>query len=69
MTGRHTFPLGVYKLKTSAYFPSGNGSVECVYHTMARIQAMVCSELHNDWDAYLSPRCTQTYDKRLLPER
>ena len=34
MTGMHTFPLGVHKLTTSAYSPSGNGGVERVYYTM-----------------------------------
>ena len=43
MTGMHTFPLGVHKLTTSAYSPSGNGGVERVYRTMAK-QAMVCNE-------------------------
>ena len=33
-------PLGVHKLTTSAYSPSGNGGVECVYHTMAKILAI-----------------------------
>ena len=31
MTGMHTFPLGVHKLTTSAYSPSGNGGVERVF--------------------------------------
>ena len=51
MTGMHTFPLGVHKLTTSAYFPSGNGGVERVYHTMSKVQAMVCNEHQHDWDA------------------
>ena len=58
----------VHKLTTSAYSPSGNGGVERVYNTMATILAMVGNELQNDWDAHLSPRCTQTHDKRLLSE-
>ena len=36
--------LGVHKLTTSAYAPSGNGGVERMNHTMARILAMVCNE-------------------------
>ena len=36
----HTFPLGVHKLTTSAYSPSGDGGVERVYHTMAKILAI-----------------------------
>ena len=35
----HTFPLGVHKLTTSTYSLSGNGGVERVYHTMAKILA------------------------------
>ena len=53
MTGMHTFPLGVHKLTTNAYSPSGNGGVERVYHIMAKILAMVCSEHQHDWDAHL----------------
>ena len=45
--------LGVHKLTTSAYHPSGNGGVERVNHTMARMLAMVCNEHQNDWDAHL----------------
>ena len=54
MTGMHTFPLGVHKLMTSVSFSSGNGGVERVYHTMAKVLAMVCNEHQNDWDAHLS---------------
>ena len=44
MTGMLTFPLGVHKLTTSAYSPSGNDGTERVYHTMAKILAMDCNE-------------------------
>ena len=50
----HTFSLGVHKLMTSAYSPSSNDDVERVYHTMAKVLAMVCNEHQNDWDAHLS---------------
>ena len=46
--------LGVHKLTTSAYYPSGNGGVEHVNHTMAQMLAMVCNEHQNDWDAHLT---------------
>ena len=46
--------LGVHKLTTSAYHPSGNGGVERVNHTMAQMLAMVFNEHQNDWDAHLS---------------
>ena len=36
--------LGIHKLATSAYHPSGNGGVERVNHTMAQMLAMVCNE-------------------------
>ena len=45
--------LGVHKLTTSAYHPSGNGGVERVNHTMAQMLAMVCNKHKNDWDAHL----------------
>ena len=45
--------LGIHKLKTSVYYPSGNGGVERVNHTMAQILAMVCNEHQNDWDVHL----------------
>ena len=45
--------LGVHKLTTSAYTPSGNGGVERVNHTMAKILAMVCNEHQNDRNAHL----------------
>ena len=54
MAGMHTFPLGVHKLTTDAYSPSGNGGVERVYQTMAKILVMVCNEYQNDWDVHLS---------------
>ena len=38
--------LGIHKLTTSAYHPSGNGGVERVNHTMAQMLAMVCNEHH-----------------------
>ena len=53
MTGMHAFPLGVHKLTTSAYSPSGNDDVELVYHIMAKIQAIVCNERQHDWGAHL----------------
>ena len=53
MTGMHTFPLGVHKLTSSAYSPSGNGGVERVYDTMAKIQDMVCNEHQHDSDAHI----------------
>ena len=45
--------LGIHKLTTSAYHPSGNGGVERVNHTMAQMLAMVCNEHQNDWDVRL----------------
>ena len=45
--------MGIHKLTTSAYHPSGNGGVERVNHTMAQMLAMVCNEHQNDWDAHL----------------
>ena len=45
--------LGIHKLSTSAYHPSGNGGVERVNHTMAQMLAMVCNEHQNDWDVHL----------------
>ena len=45
--------LGVHKLRTSAYHPSGNGGVERVNHAMAQMLAMVCNEHQNDWDVDL----------------
>ena len=45
--------LGINKLSTSAYHPSGNGGVERVNHTMAQLLAMVCNEHQNDWDVHL----------------
>ena len=45
--------LGIHKLTTSAYHPSGNGGVDRVNHTMTQMLAMVCDEHQNDWDVYL----------------
>ena len=45
--------MGMHKLTTSAYHPSGNGGVERVNPTMAQMLAMVCNEHQNDWDAHL----------------
>ena len=45
--------LGIHKLTTIAYYPSGNDGVERVNHTMAQMLAMVCNEHQNDWDAHL----------------
>ena len=45
--------LGIHKLTTSAYHPSGSGGVERVNHSMAQMLAMVCNEPHNDWDVHL----------------
>ena len=44
--------LGIHKLTTSAYHPSGGG-VERVSHTMAQMLARVCNEHQNDWDVHL----------------
>ena len=46
--------LGIQKLTTSAYHPSGNGGVERVSHTIAQMLAMVCNEHQNDCDEHLS---------------
>ena len=43
--------LGIRKLTTSAYHPSGNSGVERVNHTMVQMLAMVC----NDCLLYTSP--------------
>ena len=45
--------LGIRKLTTSAYHPSGNGGVERVNHTVAQMLSMVCNENQNDWDVHL----------------
>ena len=45
--------LGIHKLTTSAYHPSGNGGMERVNHTMAQMLAMVCNEHQNDWNVHL----------------
>ena len=54
--------LGIHKLTTSAYHPTGNGGVERVNHTMAQMQAMVCNEHQNDRDAHL-PHVEYAYNK------
>ena len=53
--------LGIHKLTTSAYHPSGNGGVERVNYTMAQILAMVCNEHQNDWDVHL-PHVESAYN-------
>ena len=53
--------LGINKLTTSAYHPSGNGDVERVNHTMAQMLAMVGNEHQNDWDVRL-PLVEYTYN-------
>ena len=45
--------VGIHKLTTSAYHPSGNGGVERVNHTMAQMLAMLCRKHQNDWDVHL----------------
>ena len=45
--------LGVEKIATSSYHPSGNGGVERVNHKMAQTPAMVVNERQDDWDAQL----------------
>ena len=45
--------MGIHKLTTSAYHPSGNGDVGRLNHTMAQMLAMVCNEHQNNWDAHL----------------
>ena len=45
--------LGVRKIATSSYHPSGIGSVKRVNHTMAQMLAMVVNERQDDWDAQL----------------
>ena len=45
--------LGVQKIATSSYHPSGNGGVERVNHTMAQTLAMVVNERQDYWDAQL----------------
>ena len=44
--------LGVHKLTTSAYHPSGNRGDQRLNHIMAQMLAMVCNEHQNDWDAH-----------------
>ena len=45
--------LGIHKLTTTVYNPSGNGGVERVNHATAQVLAMVFNEHLNDWDAHL----------------
>ena len=45
--------LGIHRLTTSAYHPSGNGGVECVNHTMAQMLARVFNEHQNNLDVLL----------------
>ena len=52
--------LGVRKIATSSYHPSGNGGVERVNHTVAQMLAMVVNERQDDWDAQL-PRVDFAY--------
>ena len=49
----HTFLFGVHKLTTSAYSPIGNGGVERVYHTVAKILVIGLQRTPNDWDAHI----------------
>ena len=42
-------PLGIHKLTTSIYHPSGNGGVERLNHTfLSKMLAMFCNEYQND---------------------
>ena len=52
--------MGIHKVTTSAYHPSGNGGVERVNNTMAKMLAMVCNEHQNDWDGHLPTSNTFT---------
>ena len=52
--------MGIHKVTTSAYHPSGNGGVERVNNTMAQMLAMVCNEHQNDWDGHLPTSNTLT---------
>ena len=45
--------LGIRKLTTSVYHPSGNGGVERVNHTMAQMLAMVCNKHQNNWGVHV----------------
>ena len=45
--------LGVHKLTTSVYHPSGNGGVERETYTIGEMLAMVCNEHQHDWDVHL----------------
>ena len=45
--------LGVRKLATNSYHPSGNGGVERVNHTMAQVFAMVVNKRQDDRDLRL----------------
>ena len=57
--------LGIHKLTTSAYHPSGNGGVERVNHTMAQMLAMICNERQNDWDVHL-PHVEYAYNNSVV---
>ena len=57
--------LGIHKLTTSAYHPSGNGGVERVNHTMAQMLAMVCNEHQHDWDVHL-PHVEYAYNNSVI---
>ena len=52
--------LGVHKLTTSAYNPSGGGGVKRVNDTMAQMLPMVCNEHQTDWYAHLPKSNTPT---------
>ena len=45
--------VGVRKIATSSYHPSGCGGVEGVNHTMAQLLAMVVTEFQDEWDSQL----------------
>ena len=45
--------LGIHKLTTSVYHPSGNGGVERVNYTMTQMLAILCNEHQNDRDVHL----------------
>ena len=45
--------LGMRKLATSAYHPSGHGGVKGVNHAMPQMLAIVVSKRQDDWDVHL----------------
>lgn len=45
--------LSVRTVATSAYPPNGNGGVERISHTMAKMFVVVVSDRRNDWDTQL----------------